>query len=292
MPISPSITREISPLPSRRDDAHKGDVGRLLIVGGRHDDLAMVGAPALAANAAVRSGAGLVQLLLPADLCIAALTIAPCATARVLSDSGEQILKAAHEFGADVLAIGPGLGLSIAPSTFAEVVVRFAGPIVVDADGLNLLAAATKFSIPNPQRIVLTPHVGEAKRLLISRGHDVAIDTTTARREAACLLAEEFQCVIVLKGRGTLVTNGERLYINDTGNPGMATGGSGDVLTGIVTALLCQGLPSFDAARLGAHVHGIAGDLAAAQLGQVSLIASDLIDYLPPAFQSLEVHRS
>lgn len=284
MPIEPSITREISPLPSRRDDAHKGDVGRLLIVGGRHDDLAMVGAPALAANAAMRSGAGLVQLLLPAELRVPTLTLAPCATARTLSNSGEQILKAAHEFCADVLAIGPGLGLSISPSTLAEVVVRFAGPIVVDADGLNLLAAATKFSIPNPQRIVLTPHVGEAKRLLKSRGHDVAIDTTAARREAACLLAEEFQCVVVLKGRGTLVTNGERLYINDTGNPGMATGGTGDVLTGVIAALLGQKMEPLEAAILGVYLHGLAGDFAAEELGRLSMTAQDVIDYLPDAF--------
>lgn len=292
MPIEPSITREISPLPSRRDDAHKGDVGRILIIGGHSHDssmtsrtqVVMVGAPALTANAALRSGAGLVQMMVPGDLCAAALTIAPCATARTLIFNYDDIMTAARDFRADVLAIGPGLAELMNSKVLIELMIHFPGPMVIDAGALNLLAEAKHAAPPNPQRIVLTPHVGEAKRLLASRGHEVAIDTTTARREAACLLAEEFQCVVVLKGRGTLVTNGERLYINDTGNPGMATGGTGDVLTGVIAALLGQKMESFEASILGVYLHGLAGDFAAEELGRLSMTAQDVIDYLPDAF--------
>lgn len=292
MPIEPSITREISPLPSRRDDAHKGDVGRILIIGGHDYDptlttqtrTIMIGAPALAANAALRSGAGLVQMMIPGQLCAAALTIAPCATARGLVFATDEILAAINEFHADAIAVGPGLDQPYDSKVLQQLMIHFPGPMVIDAGALNLLAEAKHAAPPNPQRIVLTPHVGEAKRLLASRGHEVAIDTTTARREAACLLAEEFQCVVVLKGRGTLVTNGERLYINDTGNPGMATGGTGDVLTGVIAALLGQKMESFEAAILGVYLHGLAGDFAAEELGRLSMTAQDVIDYLPDAF--------
>jgi NAD(P)H-hydrate epimerase len=131
---------------------------------------------------------------------------------------------------------------------------------------------------------VLTPHPGEFERLTRKR------PTHPERVDAAAALAKQDQkrqTVIVLKGHETVVTDGTRFSLNKTGNPGMATGGSGDVLTGIITALLCQGLAPFDAARLGVHVHGLAGDFAALELGQVSMIATDLIEYLPQAFQSV-----
>lgn len=293
MPLEPTITREIAPLPERREDAHKGDVGRLIILGGfgsndaadvQAPDLMMLGAPALAANAALRSGAGLVQLLVPSDLRSPVLSVAPCATARRLIDNHARILSTIHEFRADVLAIGPGLGRSLSPHTLTEILLHFPGPVVIDADGLNLLAEAPKFAAPNPQRIILTPHVGEAHRLLAARGRDLPIETTAARRDAACTLHEEFQTIVVLKGRGTLVTNGERLYINDTGNPGMATGGTGDVLTGVIAALLGQKMDPFEAAILGVYLHGLAGDFAAEELGRHSMTAQDVIDYLPDAF--------
>jgi hydroxyethylthiazole kinase-like uncharacterized protein yjeF len=163
--------------------------------------------------------------------------------------------------------------------------------MVADADALFALAEqpATVTAAAGPR--VLTPHPGEFARLTGKPYDD------SKRIEAAAQLAAgepatagghvNAELIVLLKGHETVVTDGTRYSINHTGNPGMATGGSGDVLTGIITALLCQGLPPFDAARLGAYVHGLAGNLAAAELGQVSLIASDLIDYLPKAFQSL-----
>jgi NAD(P)H-hydrate epimerase len=150
--------------------------------------------------------------------------------------------------------------------------------MVVDADGLNALAARReKLDRPGGPRI-LTPHPGEFARLLGREG--VA---PKEREMAAVELAERCGVVIVLKGHHTLVTDGRQRALNNTGNPGMATGGSGDVLTGLITALACQGLSPFDAARLGVYLHGLAGDMAAAELSQEGMIASDLIRFLPKA---------
>lgn len=279
------VTREVAPLPARADHAHKGDVGRIVIVGGCCDDILMVGAPALAALAAFRSGAGLVQLLVPEPIRAAAATLAPTATTRTLPGDAAGILNAIHQYQADVVAVGPGLGRSLTSATLIKLLTTFPGPMVIDADGLNLLANAAPFSIPNPLRIVLTPHPGEMRRLLMARDRSCdAADTVPARREAACALVEAYGCTVVLKGFGTIVTNGDRLYVNGTGNAGMATAGTGDVLTGVIAALIGQRMPPLEAAILGVHLHGLAGDFAAEELGRHSLTAEDVIDYLPEAF--------
>ena len=187
---------------------------------------------------------------------------------------------------ATALAVGPGLGRSdFVTDVVEDICVAHASPLVVDADALFALARAPNdlLSKPGGPR-VLTPHPGEFARLTGTR------PSASERIEAAAAFAQRDsnkQTIVVLKGHHTVVTDGTRVSVNQTGNPGMATGGSGDVLTGVITGLLCQGLAPFDAARLGVHVHGLAGDLAASELGQVSLIASDLIDYLPHAFQTL-----
>jgi NAD(P)H-hydrate epimerase len=159
--------------------------------------------------------------------------------------------------------------------------------MVLDADALNALAegelSSTQSNSPPAPR-VLTPHPGEFARLLRTKTAEVQ----SHREELAAQFAKRHGVVVVLKGRQTVVTDGARLSINTTGNPGMATGGTGDVLTGVITALICQGLAPYDAARLGTHVHGLAGDLAAQELGQVSLIASDLVKFLPAAFRAVE----
>jgi NAD(P)H-hydrate epimerase len=215
---------------------------------------------------------------------------------RGLTDENGQFAPTAadeiREFGqaADVIALGPGLGRREILTAFAQRLYReVRQPMVVDADALFALAEAPgMLERPGGPR-VLTPHPGEFARLagngisdsLIRSGEGsdrVTTATALARRDP------NGTTVVVLKGHQTVVTDGAKFSINHTGNPGMATGGSGDVLTGIITALLCQGLTPFDAARLGTHVHGLAGDLAAAELGQVSLIASDLINFLPRAF--------
>ncbi len=285
MPLEPIVTHEIAAAPMRRDDAHKGEVGRIVVLGGCVGETMMVGAPALAANAALRSGAGLVQILAPESIRASIGVLAPCATLRALPVNVESLLDAIEAFAADVIALGPGLGDSLTPDVVAALLSAFRGAIVVDADGLNLLAAGPRSDIPNARRIVLTPHVGEARRLLAARGVDRAIDASApSRRAAACALVETYGCTVVLKGRGTVVTNGERLYVNQTGNAGMATGGTGDVLTGVIAALMGQRMEALEAAILGVYLHGLAGDYAAEELGRWSMTALDVIDYLPEAF--------
>jgi ADP-dependent NAD(P)H-hydrate dehydratase len=279
-------------LPPRAPDSHKGDFGRALLVGGSRG---MSGAVSLAGMAALRSGAGLVTLAVPDPILEVVAAFEPAyMTVPLACDRAGRIAWSATERveeladAATSVGCGPGLGRSDPLTRLVQWIYQHVSrPLVVDADGLNALAAASDgLSRPGGPRI-LTPHPGELRRLV---GADHQGATTPQLREHAIRLAAEHQIVVVLKGHQTLITDGTRCSQNQTGNPGMATGGTGDVLTGVITALVGQGLEPFDAARLGAHVHGLAGDLAAAQLGQISMIASDLVNFLPAAFRSLEPH--
>ncbi len=271
-------------LPDRPPDAHKGHFGLAVVIGGSQG---MAGAAALAGMAALRGGAGLVRLAVP-DVCLDVVAgFEPsCMTVPLPSDSGGRIALSAwpavlHAAStATVVACGPGLGRSLGLDVLvSRLYTESPKPLLVDADGLNALSARREvLARPGGPRI-LTPHPGEFARLL---GQD---RVAAEEREAAAVeMAARCGVVLVLKGHRTLVTDGQRQWINTTGNPGMATGGSGDVLTGLIAALACQGLSPLDAARLGVYLHGLAGDLAAAELGQESLAASDLIGYLPRAF--------
>jgi ADP-dependent NAD(P)H-hydrate dehydratase len=278
------------PLPRlkpRRLESHKGDFGRCLLIGGSRG---MSGAIGLAGLAALRSGAGLVQLAVP-DACLDVVAGFEPAymTAPLPCDADGCIVRAAEETIAELaqvatcLACGPGLSrsqeLDALVGWLYQAVDR---PVVFDADALNALAAEPgRLTTPGGPRI-LTPHPGEFRRLI---GDPHTHLPPPALRDRALELARRTGAIVVLKGHRTLVTDGQQVAINTTGNPGMATGGSGDVLTGVVTALVGQGLTPFEAAYLGVYVHGLAGDLAAGQLGQVSLIASDLVRFLPAAFQ-------
>jgi hydroxyethylthiazole kinase-like uncharacterized protein yjeF len=264
-------------LPPRRPDAHKGDSGKVLIVAGSRG---MAGAAVLAANGAYRGGAGLVYLAVPEDLINVVSSLQVCAIVRAFPLEVESVEP-------DVVAVGPGLGSS-APA--AEQVRRLVAtrktPLVLDADGLN-----TFVNEPNSLKVgdsprILTPHPGELARL--TKSTPAAINRN--RRKAAEEAARTFKSIVVLKGQGTVITDGKQTRINETGNPGMATGGTGDVLTGVIAALVAQGLSPFDAASLGVHLHGRAGDLAAEKVGIHSLMATDLVDHLPSAF--LEHGRS
>jgi NAD(P)H-hydrate epimerase len=276
---------ELPRLAPRASESHKGSYGTALIVGGSRG---MSGAVALAGMAALRGGAGLVRLAVPSVVLDTVATFEPSymtiplpsdRAGRISADARDRILAAAES--ATLIALGPGLGrspgLGLLTSWLYE---HLDKPMVVDADGLNALAGRPdSLTRPGGPRI-LTPHPGEFDRLA---GRRLSPDE---RRTLAIELATRWKAVVVLKGHGTCVTDGQHCSINPTGNPGMATGGSGDVLTGLVTALACQGLSPLDAARLGVYLHGLAGDLAAAELGQVSLIASDLVRFLPQAFVS------
>jgi ADP-dependent NAD(P)H-hydrate dehydratase len=299
---------ELPRLPPRRPDAHKGDFGTALIVGGSRG---MAGAVSLAGMAALRGGAGLVRLAVPDAI---ADTVAgfepsymtaplPCdAAGRITAAAFDRIVELVEK--ATVIACGPGLSRSLELDQLVQRLYReIAKPMVFDADALNALATEPETLVHPGGPRILTPHPGEFARLIGGGigGADIPVCqkrrdpsgrqeclphrglAPDLRAEAAVQLAARCGIVVVLKGHRTLVTDGARRAINATGNPGMATGGTGDVLTGLITSLACQHLEPFDAARLGVHLHGLAGDLAAEELGEVSLIASDLILYLPDA---------
>jgi ADP-dependent NAD(P)H-hydrate dehydratase len=279
-------------LPPRPLDANKGDFGRALLIGG---SAGMAGAIGLAGMACLRSGAGLVRLAVPDCIATAAAGFEPSyMTFPLPSDNGKIRVHPedlANLTGlaeaATCVAIGPGLGQSVDLAAFVCAAYQtIAQPLVLDADAINALARTEKGWVgkPNGPR-VLTPHPGEFARLVALDGFARAPRAEQVAK--ARLFARSEEVVLLLKGRETFITDGTNEVLNTTGNPGMATGGTGDVLTGIITALVCQGLPTFEAAVLAAHVHGLAGDLAAEDLGQVSLIASDLIRYLPRALQTV-----
>lgn len=276
-------------LPARSPHSHKGDFGRALLIGGSRG---MAGAIALAGMACLRSGAGLVKLAVPATVIDTVAAWEPSyTTASLSSDLGTDALhfkKAQREVAellpwATAVAIGPGLGRGTKRTKLVQWVYETCQhPLVCDADALNGLAESSTALENHAGPRILTPHPGEFARLT-----GIAGDSREAQIAAARSLAAQQGLVILLKGHRTFITDGTQEAFNTTGNPGMATGGTGDVLTGIITALLCQGLSPLDAAVLGAHVHGLAGDLAAAEVGQVSLIATDLPRFLPQAFLSL-----
>lgn len=249
-----------------------------MVVGGRFDNVGMVGAPALAANAAFRTGVGLVQILTTRDAQLPVSLLAPCATTRVMEDGDEERLAVlAEAFSADVVAIGPGLAPVVGPDNMLALLFAFKGRIVIDADGLNRLAETTEWHARSPDQVIVTPHAGEMRRLLGGLGIEV---DPSDRRAAAEALSEATGAVVVLKGSGTIVTDAQRTYVNRTGHSGMATGGSGDVLTGVVAALVGQGMSAYDAAVLGVYLHGCAGDLAGQRLGTIGVTALDIADAL------------
>jgi ADP-dependent NAD(P)H-hydrate dehydratase len=182
------------------------------------------------------------------------------------------------------MGCGPGFGqCEELQHIVGWLLVNVAKPMVVDADALNLLADHVEWLAQSPAPRVLTPHPGEFARLIGANTRTVQANRTALAVE----FAATHKVILVLKGSGTVITDGKQVAINPTGNSGMATGGTGDVLTGLITALLAQGLPAFEAARLGVYLHGLAGDLAAEELSQPGLIASDLPRYLGAAWRTL-----
>lgn len=290
-------------LPARRPDAHKGDFGHVLVVAGSRG---MAGAAILAARAALRGGAGLVTLAVPESLQDAVTGHVPEALSLGLPQTRQGSIapeacgllhRESSARGWTVLAIGPGLGGH--PDTERALIAtlgRLRLPAVVDADGLNLLSRHRRAEVrqlfeSRGAPCVLTPHPGEMGRLL----GVTAAEVQSGREEAAARLAKELGCVCLLKGRGTIVTDGERRYENATGNAGLAKGGAGDVLTGLIAAVWAQRLKNapedrgFEAAALGAWLHGAAADIVAKAGGLPGLIASDVVEALPAAFRKLGV---
>jgi ADP-dependent NAD(P)H-hydrate dehydratase len=280
------VIESIPKLKPRPAEAHKGDFGKVCIIAG---SVGMSGAAALAGRAALRAGAGLVRVATPKSALPIVASIEPSFTTIALPEDSlgrmsakavDIILSAVDEN--DAVAFGPGIGVSGALRSILEALLEQQSlRLLIDADGLNNLARMKDWPTECKASLILTPHPGEMKRLWsgLSR-QTLPFD----RQEQAAILAQQTGSIVVLKGAGTVVTDGERVYINKTGNPGMATAGSGDVLTGVITALMGQGLSDFDAAVMGVTIHGLAGDIAAEKLGQVSVMATDIIDSLPDAF--------
>ena len=276
---------QLPKLPTRRVDTHKGDIGRVLVIAGSRG---MVGAACLAGDAALRAGAGLVRIAVPECIWDTAAAKVTCAMTQGFPDSAEgtfaaealEPLTEACEW-ADVVALGPGLGRTgDARQVVRGLVETIEHPLVIDADGLFHLEVSRDALASRAYPTVLTPHPGEMAHIL-----DCEIAAVEKEREKTCVdFARRHGVVCVLKGAGTVVSDGERCSVNTTGNPGMATGGTGDVLTGVIAALIGEGLTPFDAAVLGVYLHGLAGDLAVEAYGIHSLIATDVLYFLPQAF--------
>ncbi len=281
------IIETIPKLQTRKPDAHKGNFGKICIIGG---SIGFSGAAALAGRSALRAGAGLVRVAVPKSILSIVASIEPSYTTIALAEDNQgriskkainQILTAVEEN--DCLAFGPGVGVSgDLQQILYTLIAQQEKPIVIDADGLNNLAKITDWPEKRKANLIITPHPGEMKRLWSGLFRE---PQPTDRQTQAVQLAQHTGTIVVLKGAGTIVTDGEKVYINKTGNPGMATAGSGDVLTGCIAALSGQGLSNLDAAILGVYIHGLAGDIAAENKGRISLIATDIIDALPQAFQ-------
>ena len=263
--------------PKRRADARKGDFGKLLLLCGSRG---YTGAPYFAAMGALRVGAGLVYLGVPESIYGIEAVKLHEPVVFPLPECGGQLSEGAVEDillrlpRMDAVLIGPGLGLGAGCFQVLQAILRHAAcPVVVDADGITLLSRHMDILRGRTAPTVLTPHDGEFARLFGPLGPD--------RMESAKKAAVESGSIVLLKGHRTCVTDGTRAFINPTGNPGMAVGGSGDVLAGIITGLLGQGIAPLEAAALGAWLHGAAGDLCARELGEYGMLPSDLLEALP-----------
>ena len=277
-------------LPARPPQTHKGDVGHVFVIAG---SVGLTGAATLCSLGALRTGAGLVTLGIPQSLNdLMEVKLTEVMTKPLPETKGHSLsLQALPELISviermDAVAIGPGL--SQQPQTkqlVRQLLPKVSRPCVVDADGLNALAEDVQVLKRVLAPMILTPHPGEMARLTRLSAQDVQRDRERLAKE----FATRYGKVLVLKGHRTIVANVDgELYVNDTGNPGMASGGCGDVLTGMIAGLLGQHLSPFDAARLGVYLHGLAGDLAATERGQVGLIASDLLDRIPQVIRQYQ----
>ena len=264
-------------LPDRCNESHKGDYGKILLLCGSRG---YTGAAALAAMGALRSGAGLVYLGVPESIYpIEAVKLTEPVVFPIPEENGmmsvnalDNILKLLPKM--DAVLIGCGMGCCENTYLIVKTVLNeYSGPVVLDADGINVLAGHIDILRGRTGPTILTPHLIEFQRI----GGSLAED----KSESAKDFAQKTDTIVVLKGHHTVITDGNRLYINTTGNPGMAVGGSGDVLAGIITALLGQRIPALEAAACGAWLHGAAGDICAKEIGQYGMLPSDIIEFLP-----------
>lgn len=285
--ISSSFVK--SNLPIRRQNAHKNQCGRLAVIGGcRH----YLGAAILACRAALKMGTGYVTLYLPNYLePITKIALPDIVTTGLMDIDGGFITAQSSDYAIDyikdkdVLAIGPGLGSHATTKDFViDVLEENKLPAVIDADGLNSLAGCKDLYRDPKIPWIMTPHIGEAGRLLEIPSQKVLQDPLGSLEA----LVDKFKAIVLLKGAYTLIMNTDKqVFVNTTGNPGMAVMGMGDVLTGVVSSLLSQGVPPWEAAVSGAYIHGLAGDIASENLGQNSITASDVVEKIPEAVRQI-----
>ncbi len=275
-------------LPKRKKDSHKGTYGHLFVIGGSPG---LTGAVCLACMAALRTGCGLVTAGVPESLNDIFEVKLTEAMTLPLAESGRRTISPFAvercldfiEKRADGVVIGPGISTDPGTSLFFfQLIEEIKKPVVIDADALKIVAE--KPEVLKDKESIITPHPGEMSVLT-----GKSIQQIQAKREETALeFAKRFNTVVVLKGYRTVVSDGTKTYINLTGNPGMATGGSGDVLSGIIGSLVIQGFSLWDSAVIGTYLHGLAGDIAAKQIGEYSLIATDIIEFLPEAIKMIE----
>lgn len=280
------IKNHIVKIQKRQEDSHKGDFGHVLVVAGSKG---FTGAAYLTSQAAILSGSGLVTAAIPESLNqIMAVKLTEAMTlclpetksASLSMKAGKTIVKFAER--ADVLAVGPGLSRNIETEKLVRgILAKIAKPAVIDADGISAICGHESIIKKRRSATVLTPHPGEMSRLI-----DRGIDYVQKNREKiAKSFALKYNCVLVLKGHRTVVASPQgEIYINETGNSGMSTAGSGDVLTGMTASLIGQGIDAYSASVLSVYLHGRAGDIAAKEKGQFSLIASDILSNISKAF--------
>lgn len=270
-------------LSRRNKNAHKNTFGHVLMLAG---SARMLGAAVLASLACMRSGSGLVTLGIPKSLNLTAQKkISPMIMTLPLDETNEgtlafQAFSQIQKKYSQYQTIALGCGLSTNPNTIKlihKIISTSPVSLVIDADALNALSGRLDYLRQTKTPKILTPHLGELARMLYVSKNTIEQNRTKICRD----FAQKYQCVILLKGPHTIVASPEKIYINKTGNSGMATAGSGDVLTGMIASFAGQGLSPFDAAKFGAYYHGKAGDRAARFKSKISLIATDLIDTIP-----------
>ena len=290
--MEPSSITELSPLPARTPDFHKGKAGRVLVVAG---SAGMTGAGGLACRACLRAGAGVVLWAIPKSLNaigevisleVITLPIPDTPSGAPAMDAREILVEAAKE--TDCVVLGPGLPVAGDTGELMRLLIpEIYPPLVLDGGAFSAIGTDAMIIRKRQAPTIITPHPGEMGRIT---GKTVP-DVQARRREFAVKYAKLSGAVVALKGHATLVTNGADVFVNGTGNPGMATAGAGDVLCGVIAALVGQGLAPFEAAKLGVHLHGLAGDLAAAEKGVYGLVATDIIEKLPAAFMEYAAGR-
>lgn len=284
------MNENIKFLKDRKKDTHKGDYGHLLIIGGSPG---LTGAVCLAGISALRSGCGLVTIGIPETLNhiieiklteVMSLPLPETEEHFISEKAVDKVLKFINE-RIDAVLIGPGISLNSETKKFVnKIITEIDKKLIIDADALKIISENIDILKKLKVKPVLTPHPGEMKYLT---GFEISYIQKN-RKEIAEKFAREYNVVLVLKGYRTVVTDGKNTYINLTGNPGMATAGSGDVLAGIIGSFLAQGEDEFISAKYGVLIHGLAGDIAVKEKGEISLIASDIIEKLPFVFKYLK----